>query len=474
MAPTQDKDAHRKKVKAVTEELQRELTRKEERLHQRERESHRVLYLGVGAAVGLALLVVIIGLVWEFVVRPGQAVATVGDEKVAQRDFGKRVLLEQSEVQSALLFYSQREQQFGNQGIFTQQINQLQATLSSPFALGQQTLDKMIEEIIIKREAAARGITVSDEEVEAALREEVANGQGLVTEPQATETADAIAAATETAAAWTPTPAPTVDVSATVTATATAVVTPTATAAPLPTPVVITDTGYTQGLATLEENIDSLSGISLAEYKEIVRTRLLAEKLSKVIGEEEVAATEEQVKASHILVREIEPTPTATAVPEGAPTPEPTATATALPADAPTPTATPAPRTRDDALALAAEIRRQLVDGADFAALAARYSDDLSNKDNGGELGWFGQGEMVPEFDAAAFALPVGEISEPISTTFGVHLIKVEEKDPERAKDEQTLNSERSQAFRTWLEEQIAAANVVRNDMMGSLPLSLR
>ena len=67
----------------------------------------------------------------------------------------------------------------------------------------------MLEEQIVKREAAARNITVTDEEVEQALRDEIANGLGLVTEPQATATAQAGIDATATATAWTPTPAPT-------------------------------------------------------------------------------------------------------------------------------------------------------------------------------------------------------------------------------------------------------------------------
>jgi peptidyl-prolyl cis-trans isomerase D len=64
--------------------------------------------------------------------------------------------------------------------------------------------------------------------------------------------------------------------------------------------------------------------------------------------------------------------------------------------------------------------------GADFAALAAEHSEDPGSKDNGGDLGWFGRGQMVPEFEDAVFAAKPGEIIGPIRSQFGFHIIKVE------------------------------------------------
>lgn len=63
--------------------------------------------------------------------------------------------------------------------------------------------------------------------------------------------------------------------------------------------------------------------------------------------------------------------------------------------------------------------------GADFAALAKQHSEDPGSKDNGGDLGWNAKGVMVPEFDAAMFALKTGEISEPVKTSFGWHIIQL-------------------------------------------------
>jgi len=73
----------------------------------------------------------------------------------------------------------------------------------------------------------------------------------------------------------------------------------------------------------------------------------------------------------------------------------------------------------------ALNIREQLVAGADFAELASQYSEDESNRDSGGDLDWFGRGQMVTEFEDAVFALGIGEISAPVKTQFGYHIIKL-------------------------------------------------
>lgn len=82
--------------------------------------------------------------------------------------------------------------------------------------------------------------------------------------------------------------------------------------------------------------------------------------------------------------------------------------------------------TEQEALAKAQEIRQKLVGGADFATLASQESDDTGSKANGGDLNFFRHGQMVPPFEEAAFALKVGEISQPVKTPFGYHIIKVE------------------------------------------------
>ncbi|HEX8131184.1 MAG TPA: peptidylprolyl isomerase [Pyrinomonadaceae bacterium] len=78
--------------------------------------------------------------------------------------------------------------------------------------------------------------------------------------------------------------------------------------------------------------------------------------------------------------------------------------------------------------AKAEAVLAQLRAGGDFAALAKEHSVDTSNKDRGGDLGWFGRGMMVKPFEDAAFALKPGELSGIVETQFGYHIIKLEER----------------------------------------------
>jgi peptidyl-prolyl cis-trans isomerase C len=82
--------------------------------------------------------------------------------------------------------------------------------------------------------------------------------------------------------------------------------------------------------------------------------------------------------------------------------------------------------TEEEALAKAQEIRKKLLDGADFANLALIESDDVGSGNKGGDLGFFHHNQMVPPFEQAAFAMKVGDLSEPVKSQFGYHIIKVE------------------------------------------------
>ena len=76
----------------------------------------------------------------------------------------------------------------------------------------------------------------------------------------------------------------------------------------------------------------------------------------------------------------------------------------------------------------AEEVAKKLAEGGDFAELAAEYSVDTASAENGGELGSFGKGEMAPAFEEAAFAMKPDDISDPVETEFGFHIIKVTDK----------------------------------------------
>ncbi len=78
------------------------------------------------------------------------------------------------------------------------------------------------------------------------------------------------------------------------------------------------------------------------------------------------------------------------------------------------------------------DLEKQLKGGADFAELAKKYSQDPGSAAKGGDLDWVTRGQTVKEFEAAAFSLPLNQISQPIKTTYGYHILEVTEKEPAR------------------------------------------
>ncbi|MEP6915394.1 MAG: peptidyl-prolyl cis-trans isomerase [Acidobacteriota bacterium] len=110
---------------------------------------------------------------------------------------------------------------------------------------------------------------------------------------------------------------------------------------------------------------------------------------------------------------------------------------------------------------LLAQIKR----GADFAQLATKYSEDDASKVKGGDLDFFPKGQMVPEFDAVAFTLPPGQVSDVVKSQFGYHIIKVIEKkaaatkslDEVRAQIEDQLKWERAQAEAQRIADDVAS-----------------
>ncbi|MBE6367862.1 MAG: hypothetical protein E7052_08155 [Lentisphaerae bacterium] len=126
-------------------------------------------------------------------------------------------------------------------------------------------------------------------------------------------------------------------------------------------------------------------------------------------------------------------------------------------------------KTWDKAKAEIEAIIAQLKKGADFGKLAAEKSACPSGKSANGSLGAFGKGQMVPEFEKAAYALKVGEISGPVKTSFGYHVIKREAPQAERAmpfaevKDRLTAALKQQKemaAFQKVVEELMKAADV--------------
>ncbi len=94
-------------------------------------------------------------------------------------------------------------------------------------------------------------------------------------------------------------------------------------------------------------------------------------------------------------------------------------------------------------------IRKEIDAGKDFAQAAKEYSEDLGSKEAGGDLGFNPRSAWVPAFAAAAFSLKPGEISQPVETQFGYHLIKVEQKKPPTRKELKEVQSEIAQQLYT-------------------------
>jgi parvulin-like peptidyl-prolyl isomerase len=113
-----------------------------------------------------------------------------------------------------------------------------------------------------------------------------------------------------------------------------------------------------------------------------------------------------------------------------------------------------------DALAKAEKARQEIINGADFATVAKAQSSDTGTKDQGGDLGVIQKGTMVPEFETSVFGLKKGDISQPIKTQYGYHLIQVTEITPAKqqtfaeVKEQiktQLLDPKKSAAWDVWL-----------------------
>ncbi len=181
---------------------------------------------------------------------------------------------------------------------------------------------------------------------------------------------------------------------------------------------------------------------------EAIRRQLLVEKLREsvegkvTVSDEDLKKSFEEIKVRHLLIR---PDQEKKRVEEAAKK-----------------SGKAAEGLDGDALARkrAEELLAQIKKGSDFAALAKKYSDDTGSAAQGGDLGWVKRGQMVPEFEAAAFSLKQGEVSGIVKTDFGYHIIKVEgrrqqipadfEKDKEQYRS-QELQSRRSRAWSEYM-----------------------
>ncbi len=126
----------------------------------------------------------------------------------------------------------------------------------------------------------------------------------------------------------------------------------------------------------------------------------------------------------------------------------------------------------------AKELKTQLDDGADFAELARENSTGPSGP-NGGALGWFGKGQMVPEFEGAVIALEKGQISDPVQTQFGWHLVKLNDKRKTEAPEldavrEELVQTIQQEVIQARIDELTQQAQIERPALEGAGPEIMR
>jgi parvulin-like peptidyl-prolyl isomerase len=257
-----------------------------------------------------------------------------------------------------------------------------------PEVVGESTINELVDDALLKLEAPELGIDISQAQVDQELQnlfDYFPNGTptvGATTTPLVLSTLSeqqlAIITATPTRVPSTPTSTAAATLPATPTlAGPTATVGPTGT--PFPTATAVDQAGYEALLADYYDTELSQVGLSEADIREVLYMSLLRNAYLDYLSKD-VSHTEEQVWARHILVA-----------------------------------------TEEEAQAVLARLEA----GEDFAAVAAEVSLDSSNKDLGGDLGWFPKDLMVEPFANASFDMRIGETSDPVESEFGFHIIQV-------------------------------------------------
>jgi parvulin-like peptidyl-prolyl isomerase len=325
------------------------------------RQSKIIQYTAIGL-VTLVVILLVVGFVSQTGFPPYRNVATVNGESISRSLFLARAKMQVVQLTSQQAQLEAFAQAFGvdpsTDPSLASQYSQIVGMLNNKESLGQQVLDALVDDVLIRQEAEKRGLTVSEAEITKAMQEAFSYyPDGTATPaPTATEfllptlnpTQLALVTITPTAS---PFPTPTADLSATPTATLAPTATNTAGPSPTaePTATAYTQAGFEQQLNETRDNFATQTGLTEDQFRALFVSTLLREKLHDAINEG-ATPSEEQVWAQHILVE-----------------------------------------TEEEANA----IQERLDAGEKWNDLAPSYSIDTSNKDSGGDLGWFGRGAMV-------------------------------------------------------------------------------
>jgi parvulin-like peptidyl-prolyl isomerase len=395
-------------------------TRKQQMRRAREERQERMLYLALGAVALVVLIVFGLGVLSTnyggvgalLAVQFNQPIAKVNGQAIAIRDYQTDLRYSAVNLNAQLQQAALNLQQINTdptlaflKSSYEQQQQQLAYQL---IGLPNEKLETMIEDELVRQEAARRNLTVTADEVDEEIEQYVGYFRATPTPtagPSPTPTKTATPTRTPTI-----TPAPTGTITPT-TPTATPTLGPTETPAPTATPMLYQS--YLDEKKKLFETITKSTQVGENEIRKMIATSILRRKLQKALADQ-VPTTAEQVQARHILVK-----------------------------------------TYEDAL----KAQARLSQGEDFAKLAQELSEDTGSKETGGDLGWFARGAMVKEFEDAAFALQANQISQPITTTFGVHLIQVTAHEQKRELEAGALARVQSGALTEWLQKAVADPN---------------
>lgn len=365
----------------------------------------------IGVSIGIIALIVAVigyGLADQYVLQPGQPVAKVGSAEISTGTFQKAVKYQRYVLIQEYFQAAQIAQFFGNDPYYQQQLEQIVFQLTNSQSMGRQVLNNVLDEEIIRQEAAKRSITIPANEVDKALQEAFGYYANGTPTPAPTFTSAPTATLTLTPTLMpgvTPTLVPTLQPTATSEPTLTPTAGPSPT--PLPTATPYTIEGYQKSFGDFTTNLTKTTGMTGADLRRLIETNLLRKKLQDDVAKDAPRDTVE-AKSRHILVADE---------------------------------------------ATAKSIIERLQKGEDFVTLAAQLSTDTSNKDSGGDLGTQQPGVFVPEFDQVIFSASIGLYPTPVKTTFGYHVIEVLSRAPRKLTDDE-YQQKQGEAFAKWLSEQ--------------------
>lgn len=280
-----------KKQNRAEEEAQRR-SRKEVLLARKQARQTRQIRLAAGGVATLLVLVFLVAIVNEFFIVPGQAVAVVNGSEISVGEWQDRVRYERA--QRIILLENQLEAFGGDVGIIQQFGGQVILELQDAEGLALNVRDQMAQEVMIRQEAVARGITVTDEDVDREIQESFNFFGGESPTPQPTPTETIMPTPSIT-------PIPTeviTEVVATSTPMPTATGGPTATPQPTATPV--SEETFQEQYNDLLAQFRDL-GVSEETYREVVRVQIYRERLADVLAEEQDLSTDAEQASIFLL-----------------------------------------------------------------------------------------------------------------------------------------------------------------------------